>query len=206
MADLDASIRDVDNTFSRYLPLPYRLSVLLVLGIWCWAGDIYVLAKKQIVRSDSSTCDRPHANKAPKDILQPIGYHHAGGVWRYASLLSSGLLVSFGSYLTVTRGAREDLVSKVEGFPILTLLVLLVVVFVLPQQWLVPRSWWPQQGRSRLRRTLKRISLRGLSKDEDEKASKTGTPSSCVRVICQNDRFNHWNPVGSWRCLLTWHQ
>jgi hypothetical protein len=61
MADLDASIQHIDNASSRYLPLPDRPSVLLVLGIWCWAGDdIYVLAKKQNASSDSNICDRSY--------------------------------------------------------------------------------------------------------------------------------------------------
>lgn len=48
MADLDASVEDVD-AFSLLLPLPYRLSTVFVLGIWLWGLNLHGLSKVQIV-------------------------------------------------------------------------------------------------------------------------------------------------------------
>lgn len=42
MSDLDVDEELID-TFNRLLPLPYKLAVVTVLGIWLWGVNLHVL-------------------------------------------------------------------------------------------------------------------------------------------------------------------
>ncbi len=54
MADLDAGVETLD-TFSLLLPLPYRLTTVVVLGIWLWGVNLQVLHRHGIVRFTRNT-------------------------------------------------------------------------------------------------------------------------------------------------------
>lgn len=49
MADVDVEEEPLDF-FSQALPLPYRLAVLTVLGVWLWGVNLHVLRLLKIVR------------------------------------------------------------------------------------------------------------------------------------------------------------
>ena len=49
--DGDPSVEPTLDTFSLILPLPYRIGVIFVLGIWAWGVNLHYLSFLKIVCS-----------------------------------------------------------------------------------------------------------------------------------------------------------
>ena len=47
--DLDPAEEELDS-FSLLLPLPYRLGLTVVLGVWLWGLNLHGMARVKIVR------------------------------------------------------------------------------------------------------------------------------------------------------------
>lgn len=158
MADLDDSVEEVD-AFSLLMPLPYRLSTVLVLGIWLWGLNLHGLSKVQI---DALSLIRyqPARNNDPPPYLR---------VYRYATVLTTLLVVSMLLFWMITLGGDKSRVVAYEILPNMAFIAIFLLAFLLPQRWLYPKSLWPTHGRSRLLWTLRRIGVGGLAKTEDGK-------------------------------------
>ncbi|KAK5113875.1 hypothetical protein LTR85_010408 [Meristemomyces frigidus] len=145
MSDLDSG---ADLTEDSFLPLPYRLTVVVVLGVWLWGINLHVLQNHQI---DTPALIHYKPRSSPAYL----------SVYRFATALSAPVAASF-------------LLSQVTNYgdallPNATLIILLLALFLVPQRWLFPRTIWPTAGRSRFLTTLRRISIGGLAKAEDGK-------------------------------------
>lgn len=47
--DGDPAVESKLDTFSLILPLPYRIAVILVLGVWAWGVNLHYLSILKIV-------------------------------------------------------------------------------------------------------------------------------------------------------------
>lgn len=145
MSELDSGDDFVADSF---LPLPYRLSVAITLGIWLWGVNLHVL--------------HHHHIDAPALIhYKPRSSPAYSSVYRFATALSAPIAASLLLSQLTSYGDRL--------LPNATLIILLLALFIVPQRWLYPRMLWPTAGRSRFLSTLRRISIGGLARTEDGK-------------------------------------
>ena len=49
--DGDPDVESALDAFSLVLPLPYRVSIILVAGLWAWAINLHYLHRARIVSS-----------------------------------------------------------------------------------------------------------------------------------------------------------
>lgn len=56
--DLDPAEEEELDSFSLLLPLPYRLGLLVVLGVWLWGLNVHGMALVKIVRPPLSNPSR----------------------------------------------------------------------------------------------------------------------------------------------------
>ncbi|KAF1984516.1 EXS-domain-containing protein [Aulographum hederae CBS 113979] len=140
---------DVDG-FSRVLPLPYRVAVIIVLGVWAWGCNLHYL---QLVKIDVPSLIRYPSRTSPTHIS-----HHRS-TYRLATLISLPLAASLLLFWAVTRGDPASIRSW-ELLPNLYLLVLVICFFL-------PFHIFSGSGRSRFLATLKRISIGGIAEAQD---------------------------------------
>ncbi|KAF2142097.1 uncharacterized protein K452DRAFT_227311 [Aplosporella prunicola CBS 121167] len=140
------------DSFSLVLPLPYRVALIIVLGVWAWGANLQYLA---LIRIDVPSLIRYPSRSSP--TLPP---HHLS-TYRLATLLSLPLAASLLLFWLITHGDAQAVVDW-EILPNLYLIVL-VCCMVLPWHS-VSRS-----GRSRFLSTLKRISIGGIAEAQDGK-------------------------------------
>lgn len=79
--DGDPAVEPEVDSFSLFLPLPYRVAFITVLGIWAWGLNLHYLHLVRIVRSprlvlaltDCIGCSRPHTIPCPlgSTVVQP---------------------------------------------------------------------------------------------------------------------------------------
>ncbi|KAI9882842.1 MAG: hypothetical protein M1823_005411 [Watsoniomyces obsoletus] len=150
--DGDPAVEPELDSFSRFLPLPYRVSLILVLGVWAWGLNLHYLSFVGI--------DVPALIRYPSRQSATAASHHLT-TYRLATLLTATLSISLLTFWTLTRGDAQ-LVLAYELLPQLYLLFL-VVSFLLPLQRL------SRGGRYRFLSTLRRVSVGGLAKAQDGK-------------------------------------
>ena len=138
--------------FTRVLPLPYRVAIIIVFGIWAWGLNLHYLS---LIKIDVPSLIRYPGRSSPHHLP-----HHLS-TYRLATFLSIPLAASLLLFWTITHGDSK-LITSWEILPNLYLLVL-VVGFVAPIPF-ISRS-----GRSRTLATLKRISIGGLAEAQDGK-------------------------------------
>ncbi|KAF2084198.1 EXS family protein [Saccharata proteae CBS 121410] len=150
--DGDPAVEPALDGFSLVLPLPYRVALIIVLGVWAWGANLHYLA---LIRIDVPALIRyPSRNNA---TLPP----HYLSVYRLATLLTIPLLLSLLLFWAITRG-HPSAVVRWEVLPNLYL-VLLVALIV------VPWHSYSRAGRSRFLNTLKRISIGGIAEADHGK-------------------------------------
>ncbi|KAF2481081.1 EXS family-domain-containing protein [Neohortaea acidophila] len=140
------------DSVSLILPLPYRLALLIVLGVWLWGVNLHALRLLKI--------DVPHLIRYPARSSTNQPSHHLS-IYRFASLLTLPLLASVLLFWTLTHGTSHSVIVW-HIVPNLYLLLLLLA-FLIPVQHL------PRAGRLRFLHTLRRISIGGLAKTDDGK-------------------------------------
>ncbi|MCJ1288915.1 protein-ER retention protein [Xylographa carneopallida] len=148
----DPAVEPELDTFSLILPLPYRVAVILVLGVWAWAVNLHYLA---ILKIDVAGLIR-YSNRATI-----AGSSHHLRSYRLAALISIPLIISLLLFWSITHG-QASLVLAWEILP-QSYLVLLALVFVLPLQRL------SKAGRYRFLTILKRVSIGGIADAQDGK-------------------------------------
>ncbi|KAK5213831.1 protein-ER retention protein [Exophiala xenobiotica] len=150
--DGDPAVEPEVDSFSLALPLPYRVAIITVLGIWAWGLNLHYL---HLLKIDVPALIRYPARPSQNSIL----HHHS--TYRLATLLTLPLVGSLLFFWLVTRGDRHAALS----WQILpqSYLLFLILCFVLP----VKRM--SRSGRLHFLSTLKRISLGGLAEVQDGK-------------------------------------
>lgn len=140
------------DKFSRFLPLPYRVAIIIVLGIWAWAANLHYLAILRIdVAGLIKYADRTSSTGSSCHIR----------TYRLATLVTIPLIVSLLFFWIVTHG-RASLVLAWDILPQFYL-CFLAILFILPLQRL------SKAGRYRFLSTLKRISIGGIAEAQDGK-------------------------------------
>ena len=182
----DPAIEPEFDIFSRVLPLPFRVAVIIVLGVWAWGLNLQYLRFLGIVglafitatlcatsvslQGLSTVPERQKTNPHIQDVPNLIRYpartsptqpsHHLS-TYRLATLLTIPLLTFLVLFWFIT-GASLALVPQWEIIPNVYLLVL-IASFVLPLRKL------SHSGRYRFLHIMKRISIGGLAQPEDGK-------------------------------------
>ncbi|KAK3677529.1 protein-ER retention protein [Recurvomyces mirabilis] len=147
MADLDTEPISYLDPYLPLFPLPVRLSSLVILGIWLYGINLRIFHDMNL---DTATL-----------LSYPTSPNHRS-VFRLAAILSLILGISTATFWTVTGLGDVDLAQYYLVLPNITLLLILLLVFVLPNRILWPKQIWPT-GRTRLRHTLLRIGIGGLA-------------------------------------------
>jgi len=147
--DGDVAVEPEVDPFSLVLPLPYRVAIIIVLGIWAWGLNLHYLNLVKI--------DVPALIRYPS--RQTVHHHHS--TYRLASFLTVPLVASLFLFWAITRGDQHAALQ----WQILpqSYLLLLVVCFVIPLRRM------SHTGRSHFLSTLKRISVGGLAEVQDGK-------------------------------------
>lgn len=150
--DGDPAVEPELDGFSLILPLPYRVAIIFVAGVWAWGLNLHYLHDVKIdVPALIRYPSRQHSHHAP---------HHVS-TYRLATLLTIPLIVSLLLFWTVTHSS----VRAVLAWQILpqSYLFFLAICFLLPLQRL------SRSGRYRFLSILKRVSLGGLAQAQDGK-------------------------------------
>lgn len=75
--DFDPEVEELDS-FSLILPLPYRLAILIVLGVWLWGLNLHGLHLLKIVGrfalQSGCSCTDSHSPILGHTILDTIPY------------------------------------------------------------------------------------------------------------------------------------
>ena len=150
--DGDPAVEPELDAFSLVLPLPYRVAIIFVAGVWAWGLNLQYL---HLVGIDVPALIRYPGRREPH--LAP---HHAS-TYRLATILTIPLASSLLIFWTLTRGS----VKQVLAWSILpqSFLVFLGISFFVPIQRL------SRSGRYRFLSTLKRVSLGGIAEAQDGK-------------------------------------
>ncbi|KAI1975929.1 protein-ER retention protein [Ophidiomyces ophidiicola] len=138
--------------FNLLLPLPYRVAVILVAGVWGWGLNLHYLS---LVKIDVPALIRyPSRSSSGSVPVYKSTYH-------LATLLSIPLVLSLALFWTITRRSPE-LVLAWEILPQSYLFIFAALLFL-------PLHHLSRTGRHRLLVTLKRVSLGGLAEAQDGK-------------------------------------
>ncbi|KAF2809923.1 EXS-domain-containing protein [Mytilinidion resinicola] len=150
--DGDPAVEPELDAFSRILPLPYRVALIIVLGVWAWGLNLHYLSLIKI--------DVPALIRYPSRASPTHPPHHLS-CYRVATFLTIPLAISLLFFWALTHGSAAA-VQRWEVLPQLYLLVL-VLAFALPIPFL------SRSGRFRTLATFKRISIGGLAEAQDGK-------------------------------------
>ncbi|KAG9245979.1 protein-ER retention protein-like protein [Calycina marina] len=145
--DGDPHVEPELDSFSRTLPLPYRVAMLVVLGVWAWGVNLHFLALAKI--------DVPSLIKYPHRTSPRTDPPHHLSTYRLATLLTIPLSVSLLLFWALSH-RNPDLVIYYDFLPI-AYLCLLVALFILPLRR------FSHAGRIRFLTTVRRISIGGIA-------------------------------------------
>ncbi|EEP82891.1 conserved hypothetical protein [Uncinocarpus reesii 1704] len=141
--------------FNLILPLPYRVAVILVAGVWGWGFNLHYLSLLRIQAQDVPALIRyPSRSSTGSVPVYKSTYH-------LSTLLSIPLAISLLLFWTTTHRSPE-LVLAWEALPQSYLFLFVVLLFL-------PLHRLSRAGRHRLLVTLRRISLGGLAEAQDGK-------------------------------------
>lgn len=148
----DPAVEPELDALSLILPLPFRVAIIVVLGVWCWAVNLHYLHVVKI--------DVPALIRYPSRSNATAPSHHLS-TYRLATLLSGTLAINLLLYWFLTHNSPKQ-VLRYEGLPIFYLLLLAACFFL-------PVRYTAGKGRSRFLATLKRISIGGIAETADGK-------------------------------------
>ncbi|KAK9469312.1 EXS family-domain-containing protein [Lipomyces arxii] len=138
---------NIDELFSAYFPLPYRVISTLLIGIWAWGLSLYILSA---VRIDVESLLRFNVQHAGPPLYK--------SVFQIGTVLT--LIYSVNGVLYWISGYTRTVfhVLGVDLFPLLCF-------FTIPIVFFYPGIAFRQSGRYRFLRTLRRISIGGLDRE-----------------------------------------
>ncbi|KAI9668203.1 MAG: protein-ER retention protein [Bathelium mastoideum] len=152
------------DTFSLLLPLPYRVAIIIVFGVWAWGANLQYLSLVGI--------DVPSLVRYPTRT-SATAPTHALSTHRLALLLTLPLSISLLLFWSLTQ-LDVPLTLAHPYLPTLTLMLILIL-FCLPTATLLPRNLTntpyalSHTGRYRTLATLRRIAVGGLAHPADGK-------------------------------------
>ncbi|KAL1982116.1 hypothetical protein VTN96DRAFT_1712 [Rasamsonia emersonii] len=138
--------------FSSFLPLPFRIAIILVAGFWGWGVNLHYLYLSKI--------DVPALIRYPSR-QSPHQTPHYKSAYHLATLLTIPLGVCLLIFWAVTHGSAE-LIQSWEVIPQSYFVILLILL-------LLPFHRLSRSGRHRFLQVLRRISLGGLAETQDGK-------------------------------------
>ncbi|RMZ78581.1 hypothetical protein DV738_g3790, partial [Chaetothyriales sp. CBS 135597] len=144
----DPAVEAEIDSFSLVLPLPYRVAIIFVLGVWAWGLNLQYL---QFIKIDVPALLRYPQRPDPS-------YR---STYRLATILTIPLALSLLSFWIIT-GLQPQNVLRWQILP-QSYLVYFLLVFLLPLRRL------SHLGRSRFLITLRRISVGGIAEAQDGK-------------------------------------
>ncbi|RVD81070.1 uncharacterized protein DFL_008947 [Arthrobotrys flagrans] len=147
MGDEFAEVELQDGKLLLWLPLPYRVLILIIAGVWAWGLNVQYLYS---LRIDVAGLIK-YTRGAPD-----IPMHKS--VYRVASILSTMLVVNLMIFWRYTSFDTES-VRKLEMLPGLLLLGIMIT-FVLPFNIL------HRDGRYRLLKNLRRIAFGYIDREQ----------------------------------------
>ncbi|KAK3694945.1 EXS family-domain-containing protein [Podospora appendiculata] len=152
--DGDPAVEPGLDSFSLTFPLPYRVAFIIVLAVWGWGLNMHFLYIRKI--------DVPSLIRYPgRSSATQLSHHRS--TYRLAGVLSLATLVSLATFWLFTRRDAQRVIDY-DWIPMTNLLVL-AALFVMPLRSLSVSH----TGRSRLLRTLRRVSIGGLAEAKDGK-------------------------------------
>ncbi|KAJ5092091.1 hypothetical protein NUU61_006961 [Penicillium alfredii] len=137
--------------FGITFPFPIRVAVCLVAGFWGFAVNLHVLKKANI--------DVPSLIRYPARTSSQRPHHIAA--YRLAAFFSVPIATWYLIFLLATHRSRE-LVEQLDFIPLSVFVILLAIL-----AW--PYNRASRNGRIRLLKTLRRISIGGLAETQDGK-------------------------------------
>lgn len=166
---IEAAVQRVVETrapvtqFDLHFPLPYRICVAIILGIWAWGLNVKYLTSAHIdvgylVKYSFSSTDA--TTRAPRPL------HH--GIFHMATVLTAIVGVSWSLFGVILLTRYHNIVTSAEfttrtvrSIDILpeTTLFIVLVSFVLPG------DRFHANGRRRLRSVVRRIMFGGIERD-----------------------------------------
>ncbi|EKD17204.1 uncharacterized protein L3040_008847 [Drepanopeziza brunnea f. sp. 'multigermtubi'] len=150
--DGDPAVESELDSFSLILPLPYRISLMFVLGVWAWGANLHYLSLVKI--------DVPSLLHYPPRASPRTDLPHYLATYRLGLLLSLPTALSLLIFWAVSR-RNPSLVIYYDSLP-MSLLVLLALIFVLPRRF-------SSGGRTRFLKMLLRVAIGGLAQPHDGK-------------------------------------
>ncbi|KAL3417960.1 EXS family protein [Phlyctema vagabunda] len=144
--DGDPAVESELDGFSLTLPLPYRVALLVVLGVWAWGANLHYLSVMKI--------DVPSLIQYPARQSHTQPSHHLT-TYRLALFLTIPLAFSLLVFWVFSHRVAE-LVIYYDFLPI-SYLCLLLVLFISPLRHFSPI------GRRRFLSILKRVSIGGIA-------------------------------------------
>merc|ERR1712093_488266 len=150
--DGDPAVEPELDSFSLTLPLPYRVALVVVLGVWAWGANLHYLSLVKI--------DVPTLIHYPQRASLRTDLPHHLSTYRLALLLTLPFSLSILLFWALSH-RNPTLVIYYDFLPI-SLLLLLLVIFFLPRRF-------ASTGRSRFLQTLRRVSIGGLAQAHDGK-------------------------------------
>ncbi|KAI1381684.1 EXS-domain-containing protein [Hypoxylon crocopeplum] len=152
--DGDPAVEPELDSFSLTFPLPYRVAFIIVLAVWAWGINLHYL---YLIGIDVPSLIRYPGRPSPHHPT-----HHLS-TYRLATVLSSIFAFALLVFWVFTH-RDPDLVLAWDWLPLAYLVVLLGILVFAPFFKSLSHS-----GRTRLRSTLKRISVGGLAEASDGK-------------------------------------
>ncbi|KAI2776050.1 EXS-domain-containing protein [Daldinia loculata] len=152
--DGDPAVEPELDSFSLTFPLPYRVAFIIVLAVWAWGINLHYLYISGI--------DVPSLIRYPGRSSPHHPTHHLS-TYRLATVLSAVFAFALLVFWAFTH-RDPDLVLAWDWLPLLYLAVLIGILVFAPFFKSLSHG-----GRTRLRATLRRISVGGLAEAKDGK-------------------------------------
>jgi len=142
----EEEIAQGSNALAIFLPLPYRVLLSAILGVWLFGFNLHYF---DVVHIDVSPMLRYTRSSSEPPLHR--------SVYQVASVLSGVFALNLVTFW-VFAGNDIEAVKQWEVLPLM-MLVAIVVVFM----W--PVGGWHQRGRSQFLRMLRRVLIGGLDSD-----------------------------------------
>lgn len=151
--DGDPAVEPDLDSFSLTIPLPYRVALIVVLGVWAWGANLHYLSLAKI--------DVPLLLRYPHRTSPRTDPSHHLSTYRLAILLSIPLSISLLLFWALSH-RNPTLVIYYDFLPISYLCLLAFLI-------LLPLRRFSSNGRAHFLRILRRVSIGGIAQTQDGK-------------------------------------
>ncbi|ESZ98256.1 hypothetical protein SBOR_1352 [Sclerotinia borealis F-4128] len=145
--DGDPAVENELDSFSRTLPLPYRVALTIVLGVWAWGANLHYLSIIKI--------NVPSLIQYPQRASPRTDPPHHLSAYRLATFLTFPLVLSILLFWTLSH-RDPALVIYYDFLPISYICLLFLALFL-------PFRHASYSGRLHFLSALKRVSIGGIA-------------------------------------------